>query len=131
MTDGNQKLLPFDEVTVEATSPPLPAITYEPSVEAREAYERLEVWLLDERGTPRTDLALETLRAVGKALLDGHRGWVLAAEDGLEALQLRNGRTEGDDIPPGPVPEGRDFQQALGDCLDELHEIMMAAGRMR
>jgi hypothetical protein len=34
--------------------------------------------------------------------LEGKNGWFHAAEDQLEALKLRNGRAEGDDIPAGP-----------------------------
>lgn len=68
---------------------------------------------------------------MGEALLEGHRGWHHVAEDGLEALKLRNGRNDGDDIPDGPAPEGRDFQQTVEDCLDELHEVMLTPGRER
>jgi hypothetical protein len=103
-----QKFLPFDEVTVNEVSSPLPEACRkpsEPSNEARASFEPLEVWLLDVRGRSQTELAEQTLRAVGKALIEGENGWIQTAEDGLESLRLRNGRTDGDDIPTGRPAE--------------------------
>lgn len=117
-----QKLLPFDAPAESH----LEAVRYEPSDEARGAFERLEGWLKGPRG-PVTELAEETLRAVEKALIEGKNGWFHAAEDNLEALKLRNGKTEGDDILTG---EG-DFQQAVDDVLDCLHERFVERGRDR
>ncbi len=130
-----QQLLPFSAVTPVAISPPLPEqvpVQYEPSAEALAAFERLEDWLLDPRTEkPRTDLAEEALRSVGKALLEGKNAWFQAAEDHLETLALRNGKTAGEDIPPGPTPVGDDFQRTLEGLLDHLHERFLSRSDSR
>jgi hypothetical protein len=117
MTDKPvQKLLPFDAPA--DLGPISAALRHEPSADAVAAYDRLENWLLDARGRPLTELGEETLRAVGKELIEGKNGWWHKAEDNLEALKLRNGKTEGEDIRSG---EG-DFQQVVETVLDCLHE---------
>lgn len=121
-----QQMLPFDEVTVDTTSPPLPtAGRYEPSDEALAAYERLEWWLCTRRG-PVTELAEETLRALAKALLEGKRGYHHQAEDGLELLKMRNQNTEGPDIVLGTAAAGDDFKRDVEDVLKLLREQMLA-----
>lgn len=118
-----QKLLPFDQPPATHAE----GVRFQPSEDALEAFGQLKTWLCGPRG-PVTEVAGETLRAVEKALIEGKNGWFHTAEDGLEAMKLRNGRTEGDDIPPGPIPEGRDFQQTVEDCLDAMHERMLTRG---
>lgn len=120
-----QQLLPFTETTESLTLPPAP---YQPSDEALAAFERLEDWLLEPHSRrPTTELAEETLRALARALLEGKLGWFHAAEDNLEVLKLRNGKTEGDDMPAdSKVDEGMCFHRAVDDVLDCLHEVMFS-----
>jgi hypothetical protein len=117
------------ETTLDtAFSSPSPAHD-EASDEAVAAFERLEEWLTGPRG-PVTELAEETLRAAAKALLEGQNGYFHKAEDGLEALKLRNGKTEGDDIPDGlAVAKADDFQADVDAVLDALHERMFLQER--
>src|SRR5262245_13264177 len=126
-----QQLIPFPEETVETTTPILPSAGYRPSDEAAAAYDRLEAWLTGPRG-PVTELAEETLQAVARALLEGKNGYFHKAEDGLETLKLRNGKTDGEDIPAGIAAEqGDDFQADVEAVLDALHGQMLARGRVR
>ncbi len=112
---------------------PEPApIVYAPSAEARAAFERLEDWLLGPyTDRPRTELAEEALRSVARALIEGKNAWHHAAEDHLEALALRNGKTAGEDIPPGPASEGEDFQHTIEELLDHLHERFLSKSECR
>jgi hypothetical protein len=124
-----QRSLPFSELEPVAVTPA--ADRSEPSEAALVAYERLQNWLLDpQTGRAATDLAAETLRAVDKALLDGNNDWVLAAEDGLEALKMRNGKTQGEDIPSG-VTAGDDFPSAVDDVLACLQQRSAVKGLVR
>lgn len=127
-----QKLIPFDEVAVARVSPPVAPGLDDPAEDARAAFERLQEWLLDARGRPVTDLAGDALRAVAKALLEGRNGWSHHAEDALEALKLRNGKAEGDDIPPGArAGPDENFHRDVDGCLGALHAQMLANGRER
>lgn len=126
-----QKLLPFDDPPAESSH--FRAGLYDPSEEALAAFERLEAWLIHPRtNRPETELAEQTLRAVARALLEGKNGWFHAAEDYLETLKLRNGKTEGDDISAGIVPaQGDDFHADIETLLDLLHERLSSRDRPR
>lgn len=130
--DPSQQLIPFDSVSVDSVSPPLPATgRYEPTEQALEAFERLEGWLCTVRG-PVTDVAAEALYALARALLEGHWGYFHKAEDCLEVLKLRNGKTEGDDIAEGiAVHQNDNFQATVEHCLEALHEMMLCPGMAR
>jgi len=125
VTKPTQKLFDFDAPAASHAE----ARRYEPSEEAVTAVERLKNWLWGARG-PVTEIAEETLRAVEKTLIEGKKGWFHAAEDGLEAVKLRNGKTDGDDI-PATVKAGEDFQRDVEDVLDAMHEMMLGKGRGR
>jgi len=133
--DDSQPLLPFDDTPAEAPSESLPqshaeTVRCPPSEEALAGLERLEAWLTDPRTGKASPLGQEALDALDKALVEGRNGWLLKAEDMLEALALRNGQHQGDDIPAGQQPgEGPDFQQAIEDLFDALHERVV--GRRR
>lgn len=130
MTKPTQKLLDFDaagDVPGETVSP---SAISGPDQEAFEVYDRLADWLCDARGNPVTALGYEVIDTLNKALLDGKRGYTHRAEDLLETLKLRNGRTEGDDIVQGlSLEEGANFHADVDDVLDLLHERMFARGR--
>src|SRR4051794_10207627 len=116
-----QKLLPFGEPAAEShREGHAEAVRYEPSEEAMQAIEHLRSWLTDPRTGRMTEAGGETMRAVEKALVEGRNAWWHAAEDGLEMLRVRNGKTDGDDIPKGL--KGEDFQQAVEDVLDALQD---------
>lgn len=128
MTQPTQKLL-FDEVPVADAPPPVTAHAvrhrYDPSDEALAAFERLEEWLLDANGKTVTKVAEDALYALARSLLEGKRAWHHRAEDLLETLKLRNGKEEGDDIPPGNAPASDSFPMDVDEALDCLHEIML------
>jgi len=128
-----QPFLPFYDLPADSPSAPVShtaAVSYKPSEEALAAIDRLRAWLTDPRtGRPRTDLAKETLHALNKALVEGHKGWLLAAEGTLEALALRNGRDRGDDIPTSQQLKGPDCHRTIEDLLDALHERVVGRGR--
>jgi hypothetical protein len=101
-----QQLIPFGAAP---ETPRADALRYRPSAETFSAVERLESWLLAPRGRM-TELAEEALFCVRKALIEGKGSYHHQAGDLLEALKLRNGRTEGNDIPAGRrVLAGEDF----------------------
>jgi hypothetical protein len=133
MNKPTQQLLPFpDESRPQPRTRPLASSApYQPSEEALAAINRLEDWLLEPRTRKSTPLAEEVLFAVRKALLEGKNGYWHRAEDLLEALVLRNGRTQGEDIPPGPVPEGEDFLATVQELLGCLHERLSGKGPVR
>ena len=128
-----QKTVDFD-----ATPParPAPAPVVQPRYAsddeptAAEIVARLEAWPTDPTtGKPTTSLAEEALYAVGKALVEGKNGYVQKAEDLLEALALRNGRTSGEDIAPGPMREDGDLQQTIEDVIRAMDERVAGRGR--
>jgi hypothetical protein len=117
-----QRLFDFDN----PSPPPTAARVSEDTIAALKQF---AAWLTDPRtGRPFTDLGEEALSAVGKALAEGKNGYVHRAEDLLEALALRNGRTSGDDIAPGPAVEDGDFQATLEELLNALAERVTARG---
>lgn len=123
VTHSRQQLLPFPDVPADASPPTLPTAD-QPTDKAVAAFARLEGWLVGPRGAV-TALAEETLRAVAMTLLEGKNGYFHAAEDGLEVLKLRNGKTDGDDIPVGiGGTDGDDFQGAVEVVLDCMYERM-------
>jgi len=130
-----QPLLPFDDPLAEMPAEPPPlshaeGVRYQPSEEALTALERLQAWLTDPLTGKASPLGQEALDALDKALVEGRNGWLLKAEDTLEALAVRNGRHQGDDIPAGQqLGEGPDFQQTIEDVLDALQERVV--GRWR
>jgi hypothetical protein len=131
-----QPLLPFDDPPAEEPSaepPPATAVevaSYEPSPEALAALDRLEAWLTDPRTGKASPLGREALDAVEKALVDGRNSWLHAAEDALQGLAMRNGRTHGEDIPSGQRPgEGADFHETIEELLDDLHQRVVVWGR--
>jgi len=97
----------------------------QPSEKALAAIARLETWLTDPRTGKMTPVGEEALAAARKTLVEGKNGYWHVAEYRLETLALRNGRTHGDDIPVGVKKEGEDFQQAIEDLLDCLHERLV------
>jgi len=130
-----QLLFSFDPPASDASPPAAPAAavsvaSYQPSSEALAALSRLETRLTDpETGKP-SALGQEALYAIRQALVEGRNGWLLKAEDMLEALAVRNDSTQGDDIPAGRQPaEGADFQQAIEDVLDALQERVVGKRR--
>jgi hypothetical protein len=110
-----QQLFDFDRP--DAPQPP-PA---QPGEEVLAALDRLAGWLTDPlTNKPVSDLGGEALSAVRKALVERKNGYVHRAEDLLEALLLRNGKTGGDDIAAGQ--EGDDFHHVVDKLLDALAE---------
>jgi hypothetical protein len=89
------------------------------------------MWLTDPRTGKMTPEGKDALMAVRKALVEGKNGWWHIAEDRLETLLLRNGRTHGDDIPAGVTVEGGYFQRSVDDVLDCLHERLVSRGNAR
>lgn len=126
-----QQLIRFGE---PPETPRADALRYRPSAETLSAVELLENWLLAPRGRM-TELAEEALLSVRKALVEGKVSYHHQAEDQLEALKLRNGPAEGDDIPAGRrALAGEDFHAAVEGVLDALHEQLLArvaGGRAR
>ena len=70
MNQPKQRLLPFNEVTIDAVAPPPPLARNEPREDAVAAFSAPR----GPRG-PETDLAEETLRAVEKAMIERKNGW--------------------------------------------------------
>jgi hypothetical protein len=123
-----QPLLPFDDPPADARPAAAPNTSvdvriYQPSSEAMAALGQLEAWLTDPRtGRISSTLGQECLYALRQALVEGRNGWLLQAEDTLQALAVRNGRDQGDDIPLGPRLAGLDFHETIEELLDALHE---------
>jgi hypothetical protein len=128
MTDRKptQQLFDFDAPRPLELAPAAPTARYQPGEETMSAIHQLEEWLTDPRtGKAVTELGEEALLTIRKALVEGKNGYVQRAEDLLEALALRNGRTSGDDIAPGPVPAEGDFQVTVEELLDALAERIL------
>jgi hypothetical protein len=124
-----QQLFDFDRAAL-VESPSAPPAQGQPKEATMSAIDRLADWLTDPRTRkPTTELAEEALYAARKALVERKNGYVQKAEDLLEALSLRNGKTSGDDIVPGPSPAGEDFQALVEELLDALAERLNARGR--
>ena len=126
-----QRFLNFDDPTAPVPfTPPPPLPPVKVSWHARLRLERLAEWLTDPRtGRPFTELGAEVLKSLRKVLLEGKNGYVQHAEDLLELLSRRNGKTTGEDIPPVPVPVSDDFRRAVEEVLDVLAERVTARGR--
>jgi hypothetical protein len=119
-----QRTFDFDAPAAVESTPAAPAASSDLSEETMPAIDRLADWLTDPRtAKPVTELGEETLLAVRKALVEGKNGYVQSAEDLLGALVSRNGPTSGDDVAPGPVAEGDDFQATIEDLLDALASV--------
>ena len=97
---------------------------YEPCAEAIEAVKRLEGWLLSPKnGKPVSQLAEETLRGVRCALLEGKNGYLMLAEERLEALQ---------ECPEMVgVTDEKIFRQDVEDVLDCMEERVVGKGLER
>jgi hypothetical protein len=133
VTKPTQQLLPFPDGpgTGPGHEPPPPPAGYRPTPEARDAVARLEAWLTDPFSRRLTPAGEEALGAVKKALLEGKNSYWHRAESLLQALALRNEGTRGDDVPPGPPPEGPDFLRTVEDLLDCLDERFAGRGPAR
>jgi hypothetical protein len=124
-----QQLFDFDTPRPVESTPAPPATRHQPDEETMSAIRQLEEWLTDPRtGKAVTDLGEEAMFAVRMALVEGKNGYVHRAEDLLEALALRNGRSSGDDIALGPALEDGDFQATVEELLDALAERVNAKG---
>lgn len=119
-----QQLLPFDD---PPETPRTDVVPYRPGADALAAVERLEGWFAGPDGGRMTDLAEDAILSVRKALVEGKNSYWHQAEDQLQALLLRNGRTEGDDIPAGTrALPGEDFHETVKALVDALHERFLA-----
>lgn len=120
-----QREKPAARTKAQITAPTAPGIM---SQETLEAFEQLEGWLRGPDGKTVTTTAETTLTVVRLALVAGKNGYVQRAEDLLELLQRNNGRTQGEDIASGEVPEGWDFHQTIETLLDALAERVTFRG---
>ncbi len=111
---------PYSEVNVAS---------YVPSQEVTEVLHWFRSWLTDEQGR-KTPQAEEALFAVDKALFWGYRSWIPSAQDAVEALALRNGLTQGPDIPAGQRQDDPlDFQRAVQAVRECLNDRAVGRGR--